>query len=81
VPYPPPPARVETVSAPPDENAQWIDGSWQFEGQRYVWVAGGWQHPPPGKVYAPPLLVRRVNGDLVYFPGRWLDPPGGPPSP
>jgi hypothetical protein len=76
VPYPPPPPRVEDVGEPPDEDARWVDGSWQFEGLTYVWTPGGWHHPPPGKAYARPLVVRRANGELVYFPGRWIDTSG-----
>lgn len=73
VPYPPPPARVEEIGPPPNERARWVDGWWQFDGGEYRWIPGGWLEPPPGKIYAPPLLVRRANGELSYYPARWLD--------
>ena len=81
VPYPPPPARVEMVAPAPDEEALWVDGSWQWTGETYAWSAGSWQHPPAGAAYAPPLCVRRDNGELVYFPPSWHQAPSTPAEP
>ena len=71
VPYPPPPAQVEMVGPAPDDEAIWVDGSWQWTGQSYAWSAGGWEHPPPDAAYAPPACVRRANGELLYFAASW----------
>lgn len=83
VPYPPGPAQVELVGEQPEPGAVWVDGSWAWTGQAYVWQAGSWQTPAPGASYARPELVRRANGELVYFPGRWHEPPpaAGLPAP
>ena len=35
--YPPPPARVELVPNAPSGEAVWIDGEWQWQGQRWAW--------------------------------------------
>ena len=79
VPYPPPPAQVEMVGPAPDDQAVWVDGSWLWTGQAYVWNAGGWQHPAPGLGYAPPMVIRQTSGELVYFPGSWHGAHGAPP--
>ncbi len=71
VPYPPPAARPEELPDPPSETAVWVDGSYNWTGTRYVWSEGGWFEPEPGGYYAPPTLVRRRNGDLLYYPGHW----------
>lgn len=71
VPYPPPAARPEELTDPPSETAVWVDGSYSWVGARYQWEEGGWFEPTPGNYYAPPLLVRRRNGDLFYYPGHW----------
>lgn len=81
VPYPPPPAQVEMVGPAPDDDALWVDGSWQWTGETYAWSAGGWQHPPAGAAYAPPLCVRRDSGELVYFAASWHPASSTPDGP
>ena len=74
--YPPPPARVEFVPAPESEEQYWIDGQWRWKGGRWTWQKGGWETAPsPDAAYAPPLMVRRANGELVYYEGRWVEQP------
>jgi hypothetical protein len=74
VPYPPPPAQVEMVGPPPDDAAVWVDGSWRWTGTAWTWTEGEWERPPSGARYAPPIVVRQSNGELVYFPGSWHAP-------
>ena len=51
VPYPPPPARVESVPPRPSTKATWIDGEWTWRGKRWLWVRGRWVEPPKGAVF------------------------------
>lgn len=73
VPYPPPPARVEIVPAPPKNVAEpvWIDGEWEWHARRWVWSAGRWEASRPGAYRAPPTTVALSDGTLAYFPGTW----------
>ncbi len=82
VPFPPPPARVETVPARPSTNATWIDGEWSWRGRRWLWIRGRWVVPPAGARYAPFALVRGPDGTLWAARGAWrnargeeIDPP------
>ncbi len=68
--FPPPPARVDVVRKQPDPKAVWVDGQWTWDGRRWrVWESGEWIMVPDGAVYAKPLLVRRSDGQLVWFSG------------
>lgn len=73
VPYPPPAARVDIVKDPPEglEDAVWIDGQWVFRGRRWTWEPGEWTELPKGSGYAPPKVVRRSDGTLVWFEGAF----------
>jgi hypothetical protein len=59
------------VPPQPDDEAVWIDPHWSWTGGGYRWVAGGWMRPVPGAHYAPPMLVRLRNGQLMYYAGHW----------
>lgn len=73
VPYPPPPARVDVVPDPPPElkTPVWVDGQWFWRGRRWVWESGEWVDLLPGQVYAKPIVVRRSDGQLVWFAGTF----------
>jgi hypothetical protein len=72
VPYPPPPAMVETIPDRPSPNALWLDGHWEWTGRDFSWRRGQWDIlPAPGAYYAPATTVRRPNGQLFYYVGRW----------
>ena len=75
VPYPPPPARVETVPPQPRADAVWIDGSWEWR-RRWVWRVGGWVVAPRGAAYAPWVAVRGADGTLFFAPATWRDAHG-----
>ncbi len=76
VPYPPPPARVETVPEPPKEEAVWIDGEWVWQGGRWAWRPGRWVVVPPGVAFAPWTTVRAANGTLYAAEGAFRDAKG-----
>ena len=54
----------------------WADGAWEWEGERYRWVAGGWISPPEGARRARWVIVRRDDGQLFFAPTRWRDAAG-----
>jgi hypothetical protein len=78
VPYPPPPARVEFVPPKPADGAVWVDGQWDWEGKRWVWLPGGWVMPPANGYFAPWVTVRRVDGKLFFAKASWHDRSGTP---
>lgn len=57
-----PPPR-QTVNRPPApvSSAVWIQGTWRWNGYRYVWLPGYWETRPRG----------------VWVPGYWQQAPGG----
>jgi len=71
VPYPPPPGRTDELPPQPSEQDVWIDGQYTWDGKGYTWTAGSWVTPPPGRTYAPARLLRRRNGELLYYEGHW----------
>ncbi len=91
VPFPPPPAKVDVIGVPPAEMTDpvWVDGQWEWRGRAWVWEPGKWWSRPPGKYYAAPAIVRRMDGQLVWFAGSFRPfspattarPSAGLPSP
>jgi hypothetical protein len=76
---PMPPARVETVPAPPaKKTAVWIDGEWTPRRGRWAWMPGRWVDPPPGATFSPWVIVRGTDGRLWHAPGVWRDAKGAP---
>lgn len=80
VPFPPPAARLDVIKDPPSDlqNPVWIDGQWVFSGRRWSWNPGDWESLKEGFGYAPPKVIRRSDGKLVWFQGsfRPLATPG-----
>jgi hypothetical protein len=77
VPYPPPPARVETVPKRPDKPSVWIDGQWTWDGLEYRWVSGGWVALPASGVRFSPWDVRiRADGSFEFAAAAWRDGSG-----
>ena len=70
--------RVEELGEAPTPTSVWVDGQWVFDGGGYAWEEGSWVEPAPGARYAPPTLVRRRNGELLYYSGTWTIPPPSP---
>ncbi len=73
VPYPPPPARVETVPPSPGRGAVWIDGEWAWQGRLFAWRRGRWVMPPAGARFAPWTTVRGEDGTVYLAGGAWRD--------
>ncbi len=69
--YPPPPAQVERLEAPPDPRCQWLDGSWEWVGRRWQWKQGAWGVPPAGCSLAAPIMVWLPGGGagVLYYRG------------
>jgi hypothetical protein len=72
-PPPPPPPRREVVAVRPAREAVWIEGYWTYtgRGERYEWVPGHWEVPPPQRrAFVGPRWERRPNG-YIYVRGYW----------
>jgi hypothetical protein len=70
---PPPPRPVEVVPAPPPEHRDyvWQPGYHRWDGERYVWVPGHYEHPPhPHARWIPGHWDRR-GGGYVWVDGHW----------
>lgn len=77
VPFAPRTPTVEVVPERPSRAAVWVDGSWDWNGDRFRWITGAWVTPPPGARRAPWVLVRReADGQLFFAPALWKDAGG-----
>ena len=76
--FPPRTPPIEVVPPRPAEGgAVWVDGSWEWAGNRYGWRYGTWLVPPPGARHAAWALVRRAeDGQLFFAPSTWKDAKG-----
>jgi hypothetical protein len=69
-PSPPPAPRAEPRPQPVPELV-WAPGFWQWDGARWIWIAGAWQRPPaPGATWLPDRWEIRPRG-AVFLPGGW----------
>ena len=65
----PPPLILERRPPPPSGLHVWIDGSWNWSGQRYSWQAGRYELPPqPGAVW---VAARYESDSHRYTQGQW----------
>ncbi len=73
VPFPPLPAKVDVIAAPPDDMADpvWVDGQWAWRGRGWIWEPGKWLARPRAQYWAGPAIVRRADGQLVWFAGAF----------
>jgi hypothetical protein len=71
VPYPPPPARVESIPEKPREGAVWIDGQWSFFGNAWRWENGGWVMPPPNGYFTRWTTQWTPEGRLLFAKAGW----------
>jgi len=77
VPYPPPAALSELVPDEPDgKDVVWVDGSWVFRGNYYVWQRGGWVEKPKDAAFAEWRVRYTPDGRVEYAPSSWRDPAG-----
>jgi len=80
---PPPAPRIEPVVQRP--GFVWTPGYWRWDGRRYDWVAGRYEHSRPGFRWTAAGWERGPNGVWHFHEGYWtpMDPgpgahPGGP---
>jgi hypothetical protein len=79
VPYSPRPPPVEILPARPStpSGLVWADGGWDWDGERFRWLPGGWVAPPVGAVRARWVIIRRTeDGQLFFAPSTWRDASG-----
>jgi hypothetical protein len=70
-PPPPPAPPQEVITVQPEPAAVWIYGFGAFAGDRYAWVPGHWEVPPPRcRMFVAPHW-RRHRGSYVYIQGYW----------
>ena len=67
---PPPPARVEVPAPQPSVDGVWIEGHWEWRGDRYLWVEGRWERPRHGYAWVAPRYERNRTG-WIYVRGHW----------
>lgn len=71
-PQAPPPPRVEATPAAPAPQMVWVPGYWQWDGARFVWIAGRWDLPrQQGATWQAPSWRAGAGGGAVFVPGRW----------
>ena len=73
----PPAPRVEYPGLPPAVGYVWIDGYWNWGGNRYLWVPGRWSAPHPRQAWGPEFWPREPRRPP---PQRWEErrPPPRP---
>jgi hypothetical protein len=71
VPYPPPPARVETVPPRAKDGDVWIDGQWDWDGKVWEWLEGSWTPPRTNAYFTPWSTERRSDGRLFFARAAW----------
>jgi hypothetical protein len=81
VPYPPPPARVETVPPRHADGEVWIDGQWDWEGEAWRWLSGAWVSPPPNAYFTPWTTTLESNGRFLFVRATWRRRDGRPLGP
>jgi hypothetical protein len=83
-PGPPPLPQVEVQPPQPSVHAEWIPGSWIWDGFRWQWLSGGWRVPDsdiaakatataptlPPPPQAEPIPPRPGSG-VAWAPGYW----------
>lgn len=78
---PPPPPQTETEPPKPSDHAEWIPGSWQWNGSDWVWLSGGWKVPDQDRVQkltatapsAPPATRVEVPPPQPIATAVWAD--------
>lgn len=76
VPYPPPPAHIESIPKQPDGRVVWLDGEWVWKARAWAWKPGRWVAPPNDAKFAPWTAVRDQTGVLYVATGVWRDRSG-----
>lgn len=66
----PPAPQEEAIGVPPEPGDVWINGYWNWVGDRHVWVAGHWSRPRAGYHWVAHQWVRQGDGWRLH-PGHW----------
>jgi hypothetical protein len=67
----PPPPRIEERPHRPGASHIWVQGSWDWQGERWAWVPGRWERPHERHArWIAPVYVREDDG-WRYTPGHW----------
>jgi hypothetical protein len=67
----PPPLRYERRPPMPGAGYVWIDGFWNWDRGRYVWVPGRWDRPPyAGAYWSHPHYDHYADG-WHFHEGHW----------
>jgi YXWGXW repeat-containing protein len=67
----PPPLRYEVRPAMPGPGYAWVDGYWNWGGDRYVWVPGVWRRPPYEGAYWSHPHYDHYDRGWAYHEGHW----------
>ena len=71
VPGPPPLSLREVIVASPGLGYVWIPGYHQWDGARYVWVGGRWDHAPRPHARWQSGRWRHSRQGWYFVDGRW----------
>ncbi len=70
----PPPPRIETMPAPPEQArvVYWLPGHWTWDGSSWSWQQGQYvDRPSPQAVWEPGRWVQQPSGGYVWVDGHW----------
>jgi len=78
---PPPAPQAEAQLPKPSTNAEWVPGSWQWNGFDWVWLSGGWRVPEQDRAQrltatapsAPPPLRVEARSPQPIASAVWAD--------
>ena len=71
-PVAPPAPYVEVQPAIPYPGAVWINGYWNWSGNRHAWVPGRYERPRPGWRWQPRRWERAPRGGWHSQGGGWV---------
>ena len=67
----PPRPRFERRMVRPSRDAVWVSGSWDWQGDTWVWIPGRWVVPEVRRARWIPARYVREYGGWRYVPGHW----------
>ena len=67
----PPRLRREAAPRSPGRDYRWIRGSWDWQGDQWVWIDGRWDRPDRRGVRWIPARTQPMYGSWRYVPGHW----------
>jgi hypothetical protein len=74
----PPPIIIEARPSAPSSAHLWIEGSWNWDNQRYVWLGGRYALPPQPDVVWVAARYESSSDGVRYTAGRWSSPRPAP---